>query len=286
MPWERSRRQDELLWQALDDALREQGWPAMRLAAAINEDRLARKTVEAWGSARSVIDDGTLTRWHKGGVDAVASARSFKKQAIYEFFERTVNPRTVLYRPADGLPSGLADFAVQFGDRIREPFGRDLSPFDGNYRVFRPAWTIPELSHKRVLISRLSIQTDAGFTRFVEVQKYDDPDSPDIKVDQTDDGAVLSMGENIILLGIGKDGHGCKLYAAWDYYPLPSKGVVVDQLKGSMMGINGNGPHPSYPFVAVRTSDPLDKIETEIVPPSDKRVTTRIRLALDMGEGL
>ncbi|UWQ25384.1 hypothetical protein K3553_02645 [Leisingera aquaemixtae] len=258
----------------------------MRLAAAINEDQLAIQTVLAWGSTGRVIDDGTLTRWHEGGVDTVVRARSFKKQAIFEFFERNLNPRTGIYRPADGLPRGLGSFAVQFGDRIREPFTKDLSPFDGNYRVFRPAWTIPELSHKRVLISRLSIQTDGGFTRFVEMQKYDDPDSPDIRVDQTDDGAVLSMGENVVFLGIGKDGHGCKLYAAWDYYPLPSKGVAVDQLKGDMMGINGNGPHPSYPFIAIRTTDAVDKINTEIVPPSDTRVTTRIRLALGMAHGL
>lgn len=31
MPWEGTRAQDEQLWQALNEALNDQGWPAQRL---------------------------------------------------------------------------------------------------------------------------------------------------------------------------------------------------------------------------------------------------------------
>ncbi|WP_373089999.1 hypothetical protein [Sneathiella sp.] len=281
MPWEGSSAQDEQLWQALDEALNHQGWPAQRLAAAINSDQQALEAIKNWGDkSKSVIDDGTLARWHANGV---AKARLHKKQAIYEFFERTASPRTSLYRPAEGLPAGLAAFAAQYGERIRESFAEDLSNLDGIYRVFRPAWTIPKLSRERVMISRIKIETFGGFTRFQERQHYQDPDSPNIVVDQTDDGAVLSMSGNFVFFGIGRDGHGCKLYTTWDYYPLPRKGVKVQRLMGSMMGINGNGPHLSYRFVASRTSDPWGEIEMGIFRPPHERLTVDILDELDYG---
>lgn len=284
MPWEGTRAQDEQLWQALDDALNKQEWPAQRLAAAINSNQQALDAIKAMGDkSKSVIDDGTLTRWHEGGVLTIGNARAHKKKAIYEFFERTDSPRTSLFRPGDGLPAGLAVFAAQYSERIREPFADDLSNLDGIYRIFRPAWTIPELSHKRILISRLRIETSGGFTRFQERQLYQDPDSPDSFIDQTDDGAVMSMSGNFVFFGIGRDGHGCKLYTSWDYYPVPRKGVKVQRLIGSMMGINLNGPHLSYRFVASRTSDPWESIDTEIVRPPHERLTVDILAALEYG---
>ena len=274
MPWQGTSAQDKQLWQALDEALNQQGWPKQRLAAVINNDQQALEFIKKCGDeSKSVIDDGTLARWH---ADGVAKARHHKKQAIYEYFERTANPRTSLYRPADGLPAGLAAFAAQYSERIKEPFADDLSSLDGVYRVFRPAWTIPKLSHERILISRLKIETSGGFTRFREHQSYQDPDSPDILIDQTDDGAVLTMGRNFVFFGIGRDGHGCKIYTSWKYYPLPEPGVKVRQLIGSMMGVNGMGPHPSYQFVASRTSDPWDNIDMGIFRPPHERLTVDI----------
>jgi len=282
MPWEGTRAQDEQLWQALDEALNDQGWPAQRLAAAINNDQQALEVIQAWGDKKkSVIDDGTLTRWHDDGAAKLANARAHKKRAIYEFFERTDNPRTSLYRPAEGLPAGLAAFAAQYSERIKEPFADDLSNLDGTYRIFRPAWTIPKLSHERILISRLKIETSGGFTRFQERQKYQDPDSPDTFIDQTDDGAVMSMSGNFVLFGIGKNGHGCKLYTSWDYYPSPGEGEPVQRLSGTMMGINGAGPHNSYPFVADRTDDPWDDIKTGVFSAEDERFTRDLRVALN-----
>lgn len=281
MPWQGTGAQDKQLWQALDEALNRQGWPKQRLADAINNDQQALEFIKKCGDrSKSVIDDGTLARWL---ADGVAKARHHKKQAIYEYFERTANPRTSLYRPADGLPAGLAAFAAQYSDRIKEPFADDLSSLDGVYRVFRPAWTIPKLSHERILISRLKIETSGGFTRFREHQNYQDPDSPDILIDQTDDGAVLTMGRNFVFFGIGRDGHGCKIYTSWKYYPLPKPGVKVQQLIGSMMGINGMGPHPSHQFVASRTSDPWENIDMGIFRPPHERLTVDILDELGFG---
>jgi hypothetical protein len=114
-------------------------------------------------------------------------------------------------------------------------------------------------------------------------QNYRDPDSPNIYIDQTDDGAVLTMGRNFVFFGIGRDGHGCKIYSSWKYYPLPKPGIEVQCLIGSMMGINGMGPHLSYQFFADRTSDPWDDIEMGIVRPPHKMLTVDILEELDFG---
>lgn len=281
MPWQGTDAQDKQLWQALDEALNKQGWPKQRLAAAINNDQQALESIKLCGdNSKSVIDDGTLARWHANGV---SKARSHKKRVIYEFFERTDAPRTSLYRPADGLPAGLAAFAAQYSERIREPFAEDLSSLDGIYRMYRPAWTIPKLSHERIMISRFQIETSGGFTRFREYQLYHDPDSPNITVDQTDDGAVLSIGRNFVFFGIGRDGHGCKLFTSWNNYPLPRKGVQVQRIMGSMMAINGTGPHLSYKFIASRTDDPWDKIEMGIFRPPHEMLYVNILAELDYG---
>lgn len=282
MPWEGTRAQDEQLWQALDEALNQQGWPAQRLAAAINSDRQALDSIKSWGDkSKSVIDDGTLARWLDEGVVKVAKARAHKKQAIYEFFERTASPRTALYRPADGLPAGLASFAAQYSERIREPFAEDLSSLDGVYRMYRPAWTIPKLANQRVLITHFQIETSGGFTRFRERQHYHDPDSPNIVIDQTDDGAVMSMSGNIVFFGIGRYGHDCILYSSWKCFPSPKRGVQVQRLVGNMMAINATGPHLSYPFVASRPSDPSDEIEMGIFRPPHEKLTVDILVELD-----
>ena len=50
-----------------------------------------------------------------------------------------------------------------------------------------------------------------------------------------------------------------------------------------MMGVNGMGPHPSYKFVASRTSDPWDGIEMGIFRPPHEWLTVDILDELDFG---
>lgn len=286
MPWDGSRDQHEKLWQALDQVLNDQGMPCQRLAKAINQDTLAQEALRAWGDKRGdVIDDGTLARWHQGGVEAVISAREHKKRVIFEFFERRAHPQTLLYRPQEGFPPGLADFAALMGSRLTKPLEKDLSDLDGAYRIYRPAFTIPALKQQRVLISRLRISTAGGFTRFTEQQNYTDPDSSIIAVDETDDGAVLYFGGNIVLCGLSQHSRNCKFYAAWSCNPLPGDGVPVNRLRGVMIGITGAGPHASYPFVAYRSKEPFEDIETGIFRPSARRIAPDILGDLDIAPG-
>lgn len=276
MPWEGTQAQENALWQALDQVLSEQGVPAQRLAATINNDKLAKEALVSWADGRTgakqVIDDGTLTRWHKGGVKAVENARLHKKAIIFEFFERTAQPRTLLYQPEEGWPQGLADFALQFGAQLRKPLAKDLSDLDGNYRVFRPAWTIKGMEKERVLISRLKISTSGGFTRYTEEQDFTDPDAESIVINETDDGGVLYLGGNIVLLGFTRETRGCKFYTAWSMFPMPGDGAPVNRLRGTMMGVVGAGPHTNYPFVAYRFDGEFEAIKTGIARPSDETV--------------
>ncbi|UWQ48645.1 hypothetical protein K3720_11955 [Leisingera caerulea] len=193
-----------------------------------------------------------------------------KKAVIYEFFERSAQPRTLLYRPQEGWPQGLAEFAAEFGEQLRKPLTKDLSDLDGSYRIFQPAWTISAMRSQRVLISRLKISTSGGFTRFTEAQQFTDPDAPSISVDEVTDGAVLYLSGNIVLFGISRQTQSCMFYTAWSTFPVPGNGTPVNRLRGSMMGIVGAGPHNSSPFVAYRSKEPFDQIETGIVRPGHK----------------
>lgn len=277
MPWTGTTKQQKALWQALDQVLNTQGFPAQRLAAMINDDIRALETIrQASDKARSVVDDGTLKRWHERGPDALLNARAHKKQAIYEFFERTPQPRTDLFSPDDGLPPGLALFAAQHGATLARPLNKGLSDLDGNYRIFRPAWSILALRNERVLVSRLRISTSGGFTSFTEEQDYIDPESPDLIIKQSDYGGVLYVGGNILLFGFTRETQGCKIYTAWSVNPVPGDGEKVRRLRGAMTGIAGHGPHESYRFTAIRTGDVSDKIETEIIRPPHKLLSPDI----------
>ncbi len=283
MPWDGTRKQHEALWGALDQVFSERGYPAQRLAEMINADARALETIrQASDKARSVIDDGTLKRWHDGGPDALLNARAHKKQAIYEFFERTAQPRTVLFNPEKGLPPGLASFAANYGAQLGRPLARDLSDLDGCYRIFRPAWSIPALRAERVLVSRLRIKTSGGFTSFTEEQNYTDPDAPDLIIKQSDDGGALYVGGNIMLFGFTRETQGCKIYTAWSVNPVPGDGESVRRLRGAMMGIAGAGPHASYPFTAIRTDEAFEEIQTEIIRPPHKLLSPHVLSDLGM----
>ncbi|MDJ1008634.1 MAG: hypothetical protein QNJ13_12510 [Paracoccaceae bacterium] len=276
MPWEGTRDQQKALWDALDQVLNEQGVPAQRLATAINTDKLAREALARWGDDRGkhaqIVDDGTLTRWHEGGVQAVERARQHKKAVIYEFFERTAQPRTLLYRPEEGWPHGLVNFAAQFGAQLRRPLAKDLSDLDGDYLIFRPAWTIRSMEHERVLISKLRISTTGGFTRYTEEQDFADPAATSISIKETDDGGVLYLGGNIVLIGLTRETQALKFYTAWSVFPVPGDGTPVNRMRGTMMGVVGAGPHAAYPFVAYRTDSSFEGMATGIVNANDAQI--------------
>lgn len=285
MPWIETEEHNERLFQALVSLSRERG-AIERLAGAINECERARATERARRGAehrakKSLVDASTLVRWRDQGLARVSTAQPHKKRLVYEFLERSPEFRTDLYRPESQLPLGFLSYAAEHGSRLTQPFLKDLRKLDGAFELYRPAWTTPE-RRDRVLVSRLLFTTENGFTRFREEQDYVDEEYYDTRICETDEGAVFFTAANIVLFGLGLNGERVKLFAADTWQDALNGPHPVVRLSGSMIGIAGRREHPGFPFVAIRSKRPFDRIETGIVPASDPRISSQTRDTLKL----
>lgn len=267
MPWLETEGHNRRLFEALNRLAQEKG-ALVRLAGAINADeRAKRSNLARKGNGHKGGDDliapSTLTRWQQEGLARVMAAQPHKKRLVFEFLERSGDFRTALYNPAPGLPEGLADYIAEHHGALSELRFDRLSNLDGTYRLYRRSWTTPE-RRDRVLVSRLVIQTLNGLTRFGEEQDYLDDARYGMHVQENDTGFVFNSGMNLFLLGFGKDGPRVKYFVIHEWHPPVDSRTPVFELKGILIGVTGKGPHPAFPFVAYRASEPT--FATEILP--------------------
>ncbi|MBI1238289.1 MAG: hypothetical protein GC199_02995 [Alphaproteobacteria bacterium] len=283
MPWIETDEQNRLLFEALTQLAAEKG-ALERLTGAINADKRALATDLArrgdkHQANKALLDPSTLDRWQKEGLARLTNAQPHKKRLVYEFLERSPDFRTDLYRPEGQLPPGFLAYIAEHGARMVQPFVKDLSKLDGAFELFRPAWTTPA-RRNRVLVSRLLFTTSRGFTRFREEQDYIDTGYHDMRVQETDEGAVLFVAGSIILFGFGVNAERVKLFVTESWYDSLDSPSPVMMLSGTMIGVSGGTHQRAYPFRAVRTKKPFSNIETGIVDPSDTRLTPQTLLAL------
>lgn len=267
MPWIETDEHNRRLLAALTELAGERG-ALERLAGAINADRRATtldaaRRGEKHQDRRDVIAASTLARWQQEGLERITYAQPHKKRIVYEFLETSDAFRTPVYNPAPGLPDGLAAFvAAQQGTFAHLRFHR-LANLDGVYRLYRRAWAMPE-RRDQVLISRLTIDTVAGLTRYREDQDYTVEGRGAMPVQEHDNGVIFLSGTNLILFGFGKDEPRVKLFAVHAWRPMIDGARPVYELKGTVIGVGGEGPHSSTPFIAYRDDDP--EFDTGIIP--------------------
>jgi hypothetical protein len=288
MPWQETDEQNKRLFDALSELAHEKG-ALERLAGAINADHRALASDRARQGnkhkpRKTLVAESTLGRWQEEGLGRVTNAQSHKKRIVFEFLERSADFRTELFRPLSGLPAGLAEFAGLHRDQIGEAFSSDLAELDGTYRVFRPARHDLGLRHARIRISRLQIVSSGGVTRFIEFQRFKDPDLPNFPMDRTDDGLVLSMTGNILLLGKSRDGFYSGIHMASFTHPRLGTGAPVRRLVGVTLDNDGRDRHIGEKFVASRSSEPWEEIEMGVFRPPHDRLAHDILDALDFGD--
>lgn len=266
MPWMENGEHNNRLLTALNELAAERG-ALERLAGAINADARAAamdaaRRGENHQDRRDIIAASTLTRWRQEGLARIANAQPHKKRIVFEFLESADTFRTSIYNPAPGLPDGLAEFIIAQRDSLSQLRFQRLSNLDGTYRLYRRSWAMPD-RRDQVLISRLTIETVAGLTRYCEEQDYTIEARGDMPVQEHDEGVVFNSGTNVIMLGFGNDASRIKLFAIHAWHPTIDGKQPVYELKGSLMGVSGTGPHSSTPFVAFRADGA--EIETGIV---------------------
>jgi hypothetical protein len=101
----------------------------------------------------------------------------------------------------------------------------------------------------------------------------------------------MFIGAQIIFLGIGVNGERMKLYAANDWFGKLIDPSPVTTFRGLAIDISGRQETPASPFIAVRSRQSFQDIETAAVSISDKRIPADIRKALrgetpSIGSGL
>ncbi|MCZ4269079.1 hypothetical protein O4H48_14375 [Rhodobacteraceae bacterium G21628-S1] len=287
MPWKETDEHNRKLFDALSELAREKG-ALERLAGAINADERAQASDRARQGSKhkprnTLIAESTLVRWQEEGLSRVSNAQSHKKRIVFEFLERSADFCTELFRPLSGLPAGLSEFAALHGEQLGSVFSSDLAHLDGVYRMFRPATHIERLSTERIQISRLKIETVGGVTRYTELQNMIDHDHPNFSLNGQDEGLVMAMTGNVILLGMNNHGFESRFYSAWLCYPRLGSGEKTRRLTGVTFTINGTQARRGHLFVASRASEPWDQIEMAIVRPPHERLTDDILDALDFG---
>lgn len=285
MPWLETYEHNVQLHAALTELAVERG-ALERLAGAINTDEISLTIDDARRGRKhkqrqTIIAESTLVRWQAEGLARVMNAQPHKKRIVYEFLERAVEFRTTLYCPETNLPAGFMAYAAAHGQRLAQPFQKDLRNLDGAFTLYRPAWTTPERCD-RVLVSRLEFVTKGGFTRFREEQDFYDDILHGAHVHEIDDGAVTFVAGNIVLLGIAVDGDRAKLFVANNWFHELDGAKPVAYLKGSMVCIAGRHEHPQFPFVAVRSRKPFSDIETGILESTDPRLDPQTRRVLGL----
>lgn len=269
MPWQETEELNRRLHEALSELAAEKG-ALVRLAGALNADprATATDTTRRGGQhqdRKDLIAASTLARWQQEGLARLTNAQSHKKRIVFEFLERSESFRTSIYNPAPGLPEGFAAFiAAQQKTLSQLRFSR-LNNLDGTYRLYRRAWTTPA-RRDRVLISRLIITTVGGLTRYREEQTYRDEARGGILIEEADEGLVFNSGTNLFLFGFGEEEPRVKFYAIHAWRPMIDGNRPVQELRGTVIAVAWEGPHPGYSFVAHRADDPA--FEPEVVPAS------------------
>lgn len=246
MPWIETEEHNKRLYEALAALGAERG-ALGRLTGAINEDPRTQATDSArrgdkHQAKKTVLAPSTLDRWLKEGLTRLTNAQPHKKRLVYEFLERSPEFRTDLYRPRAKVPPGFLAYAAEHSERLSQPFAKDLSKLDGNFQMFRPAWTTPS-RRDRVLVTRLLFATEGGFTRFREEQNYIDPEYHNAHVDEIDEGAVLFTAAGLVLFGFGVNAQRVKFFVADSWHSLLEGPQAVQHLSGTMIAVSGRRQH-------------------------------------------
>ncbi len=262
MAWEGTSEQCRALLTALREVADRQSLG--RLETCLENDEQTKKLAQKLSRRTySSVHRTTLARWIEPldpdpsspitdeQVQVFRGKEFTAQQLVYDFLERSSAIRTTLYNPARELPEGFAAFLAEKQGLFEHLRFHALGKLDGTYKLYRRAWTTPERTD-RVLISRLVIETKDELTHYREEQSYTDDARGNFPVNEIDEGLVLNSGRNIFLIGFGTNGSRVKFYCIHSWDPPVDGQEPVHELKGTVIGASGEGPHPGYRFIAYR----------------------------------
>ena len=179
-----------------------------------------------------------------------------KAKALFLFF--TEGPLPILRGEGGVIDEGMTDqekFIHDLSQRLNCAGGgfrqKDCQHLCYSYELYRKSWATTEPGYFIRSLVRFEKEGDA----FVITENSKIPIGDEI-VEEVDRGWLITYGTNVV--AISNSMYCMKFYVIHDFYPALTVARPVLQFGGNYIAVSGDGPHPSFPFMARRTSNLVD----------------------------
>ena len=247
------------LFAALGD-LHGRGITDKALEAALLNAKAANRIPEFGKDHKAYVSRATINRYRRSSDPYLRSANRTQIGLLYNFLVTTPDFISRLSSEGKRLTSAheLAPLLQALHDHVG-PIGGQLNPehlksFQGTFMVYRQSWISSNAND--FMTSVMTFDWVGNGLFFTDTQKYPDPSSPH-PVDEIDTGVALPFGMSVALLSRGQNHEMLRFSSIDDMYSFPNGRRTVVKFSGNAMAVSGKGPHPGYPFAALRVDDPL-----------------------------
>ncbi|WP_190325660.1 hypothetical protein [Salipiger aestuarii] len=127
----------------------------------------------------------------------------------------------------------------------------DINSMSYTYELYRRSWRVEDGNH--FVRSLLRIEREGGLYRITEVQKIN---ARGYEFNETDEGWIIPYKSNFVAITNSKN---CmKFFVFHQFFPLPAKDQAVMEMRGNLIAVSGDGPHPSFRILARRVTGSVD----------------------------
>jgi hypothetical protein len=239
--------------------LNERGVTDQALANAIYESKKSDRIPEFGEHHKATVSRATINRYRLSTDPYLRAGNRMQIALLYNFLATTPDFISSLSGGGARVTSAheLAPLLQALQDHVGQTRGElvsdDLQSLVGTYMVYRSAWTSP--GSDLYISSVMTFEWVGNGLFYTDVQDYLDPATTH-RLDEIDTGVALPFGMNIVLLARGHNHKVLKFSSIYDLYHFPNGLQKVIRFSGNAMAISGKGPHPGFPFAALRVTEP------------------------------
>lgn len=238
--------------------LNERGVTDQALANAIYEFKKSNRIPEFGEHHKATVSRATINRYRLSTDPYLRAGSRMQIALLYNFLVTTPDFISSLSGGGVRVTSAheLAPLLQALQDHVGPKRGQlnfeDLKSLVGSFMVFRQAWTSQRPDD--FMTSVMTFEWVGNGLFFTDQQDYPDPATPH-RVNEHDTGVALPFGMNVVLLARGQNHEVLKFASINELYHFPNGWQHVTRFSGNAMAISGKGPHPGYPFAAVRIDE-------------------------------
>lgn len=268
--------------------LNDRGITDKALESALLNAKASDRIPEFGKDHKAYVSRATINRYRRSPDPYLRSGNRTQIGLLYNFLVTTPDFISRLSSEGKRLTSAhkLAPLLQALHDHVG-PIGGQLTQehlksFQGTFMVYRQAWTSTDPDD--FMTSVMTFDWVGNGLFFTDKQDYPDPSTPH-HVDEIDTGVMLPFGMNVVLLARGQNDEVLKFASIHDMHRFPNGRQEVTRFSGNAMAIAGKGPHPGYPFAAIRVDDPEQAVST-VINRSDlpEKIAKALSKAVERGD--